>query len=77
MYIKCNDVIIDLLIILCIVHYIQHSYFQNSFTDKCPSYNSYQGNMDENDCSTYYNATCPGVLYKSPSSVLCKCHNVL
>lgn len=38
--------------------------------DKCPSYNSYQGNMDENDCSTYYNATCPGVLYKSPSSVL-------
>uniref|UniRef100_A0A8W8KHL7 Uncharacterized protein n=1 Tax=Magallana gigas TaxID=29159 RepID=A0A8W8KHL7_MAGGI len=37
---------------------------------KCPSYNSYQGNMDEKDCSTDYNRTCPGVLYKSPLSVL-------
>lgn len=37
---------------------------------KCPSYNSYQGNMDEKDCSTDYNATCPRNLFKSPLSVL-------
>lgn len=37
--------------------------------DKCPSYNSYQGNMDEKDCSTDHNGKCPGALYKSPLSV--------
>lgn len=37
---------------------------------KCPSYNSYQGNMDEIDCSTDHGGTCPKDLYKSPSSVL-------
>lgn len=38
-------------------------------TGKCPSYNSYQGNMDEKDCSTDYNGNCPKALYKSPLSV--------
>lgn len=42
------------------------------FAGKCPSYNSYQGNMDEIDCSTDHGGTCPKDLYKSPSSVLCK-----
>uniref|UniRef100_A0A8W8KE57 Uncharacterized protein n=1 Tax=Magallana gigas TaxID=29159 RepID=A0A8W8KE57_MAGGI len=41
---------------------------------KCPSYNSYQGNMDEKDCSGDRNGECSGVLYKSPLSVRCKCH---
>lgn len=36
---------------------------------KCPSYNSYQGNMDEKACSTDYNGECPNDLYKSPLSV--------
>lgn len=36
---------------------------------KCPSYNSYQGNMDEKDCSGDRNDECSGVLYKSPLSV--------
>lgn len=38
--------------------------------DKCPSYNSFQGNMDEKDCSTDHNGTCPSALYKSPLSVI-------
>lgn len=38
--------------------------------DKCPSYNSYQGNMDEKDCSTDHNGTCPIALYKSPLSII-------
>lgn len=37
-----------------------------SFADKCPSYNSYQGNMHENDCSTDHNGTCPSAPYISP-----------
>lgn len=36
---------------------------------KCPSYNSYQGNMDEKDCSTVYNGTCPSALFQSPLSL--------
>lgn len=36
---------------------------------KCPSYNSYQGNMDEKACSTDHNGKCPTALYKSPLSV--------
>lgn len=44
----------------------------NFFSGKCPSYNSYQGNMDEKDCSTDYNGECPNELYKSPLSVRCK-----
>lgn len=36
---------------------------------KCPSYNSYQGNLDEIDCSTDHNGECPVVQYKSPLSV--------
>lgn len=36
---------------------------------KCPSYNSYQGNLDEKDCSTDHNGECPHAQYKSPLSV--------
>lgn len=61
--------------ILSVVHYILQSYF--FFTDKCPSYNSYQGNMDENDCSTDHNGTCPSAPYISPLSVICKHQRVL
>lgn len=47
------------------------SCFQTTWISKgkCPSYNSYQGNMDEKDCSTDYNGECPNELYKSPLSV--------
>lgn len=36
---------------------------------KCPSYNSYQGNMDEKDCSRERKGNCPNAQYKSPLSV--------
>lgn len=62
---------VELFYLFCITYH-NHT----SFTGKCPSYNSYQANMDEKDCSTDYDRTCPVDLYKSPLSVRCKHQHV-